>query len=133
MFVGGRMSCLYYLCLLACRGVQHLLCFALFFFVLCTVPCVASFSGLSFFSLSIRYSLTFILSTWKYDYLASRTTHIKKNQTSREKKNKRILKLNKRVLKSNTWVLSNQIHYFWSRINEFYKVEYICMTFMKSK
>ena len=40
-----------FLCLFAYSGVQHILCcvFVLFFFVLCTVPNVASFSGLSIF------------------------------------------------------------------------------------
>ena len=46
LFLRGCVSYVRYLCLLACGGVQHILCcvFALFFFVFC-----ASFSGLSFF------------------------------------------------------------------------------------
>ena len=41
LFVGGLMSYLYYLCLSAHSGVQHILCcvFVLFFFVLCILCC----------------------------------------------------------------------------------------------
>ena len=41
LFVRGLMSYLRYLCLLACSGVQHILCcvFVFFFFVLCTLCC----------------------------------------------------------------------------------------------
>ena len=45
LFVGGRMSCLRYVCLFAYGGVQSMLCC----FCSSCVPCVASFSGLSFF------------------------------------------------------------------------------------
>jgi len=56
------MSYLSYLCLFAYSGAQHIMCcvFVVFFFVLCTIPYDASFSGLSFFLLSLRLSLTFI-------------------------------------------------------------------------
>ena len=54
-FVGGLMTYLRYLCVLAHIGVQHILCwsclvlFVVFFLVFSSscVPCVASFSGLS--------------------------------------------------------------------------------------
>ena len=48
LFVGGLLSYLRYLCLLAYCDVQHILCcvFVLFFFVLCTASYVASFSRL---------------------------------------------------------------------------------------
>jgi hypothetical protein len=39
LFVGGIMSYLRYLCLFAYSGVKHILCFVLFFFVLCTLCC----------------------------------------------------------------------------------------------
>ena len=60
VFVEGLISDLRYLCLLAHSGVQHILfcVFVAFFFVLYTY--VASFSGLSFFGLPLRHSLTFI-------------------------------------------------------------------------
>jgi hypothetical protein len=68
--VGGLMSYLCYLCLLAHSGVQHILCCVFVLFVLCFVYpllcfcfvclvfCVASFSRLSFWLL-LQYSLTF--------------------------------------------------------------------------
>jgi hypothetical protein len=41
LFVAGSMSYLFYLCLLAHNGFQHILCcvFALFFLVMCTLCC----------------------------------------------------------------------------------------------
>jgi hypothetical protein len=41
LFVGGLMSYLRYMCLIADSGVQHILCcvFDLFFFVLCILCC----------------------------------------------------------------------------------------------
>jgi hypothetical protein len=41
LFVGGLVSCIHYLCLLAYSGVQYRLCcvFVLSFFVLCTLCC----------------------------------------------------------------------------------------------
>jgi hypothetical protein len=61
MLIGGRMSYLRYLWLLAASGVQHILCcvFVLLFFVLCTLSC--QLIWLVYYWLSLRYSLTFIL------------------------------------------------------------------------
>ena len=60
VFVGGLMSSLRYLCLLAVSGVQHILCFvfALFFFVLCTLCC--QFLWIVHCWLPLLYSLAFI-------------------------------------------------------------------------
>jgi len=57
------MSYLSYLCLSAYRGTEHILCcvFVLFFFVMCTLCC--QFLWIVHFLLSLRYSLTFILTT----------------------------------------------------------------------
>jgi hypothetical protein len=57
------MSYLSYLCLFAYSGTQHILCcvFALFFFVMCTL--CYQFLWIVHFLLSLRYSLTFILTT----------------------------------------------------------------------
>jgi len=55
------MSFLHYLYLCVQSGVQHILmCFCLVFLRL-VYPMPVSLSGLSFFSLVLRYSLTFIL------------------------------------------------------------------------
>ena len=60
MCVGGFMSSLRYLCLLAFSGVQHIWCcvFVLVFFVLCTLCC--QFLWIVHFWLPLRYSLAFI-------------------------------------------------------------------------
>ena len=60
LFVGGLMSYLRYLCVLAYSGVQHILgcVFVLFFVVLRTLCC--QFLWLVHFWLPHRYSLTFI-------------------------------------------------------------------------
>jgi hypothetical protein len=52
-YVGGLMSCLLYLCLLAHSGAQHILCcvLVLVLSVLCIRYAAASFSGLSIFKL----------------------------------------------------------------------------------
>ena len=70
LFLGECMSYLRYLCLFSHSGVQCILCCVfVFVFVFCfcfffgfrrLVYPVASFSGLSFFLLHLRYSLTFI-------------------------------------------------------------------------
>ena len=58
------MSYLHYLCLFAHSDVEHILCCGFFYFVclrlVSCVPIVTSFSGLSFFLLPLRYSLTFM-------------------------------------------------------------------------
>ena len=51
LFIGGIMSYLRCLWLLAYRGVQHILCCG---FILHCVPCVANFSGLSIFEWPFR-------------------------------------------------------------------------------
>ena len=58
--VGGHMSYLRYLCLLACSGVRQIYycVFLLFFFVLCILCC--QFLWMIHFWLPLRYSLTFI-------------------------------------------------------------------------
>ena len=60
LFVGGLMSYLRYLCLLAHSGVQYILCYVLvlFFFVLCC-QCL----WIVYFRVPLLYSLTFI---WRY-------------------------------------------------------------------
>ena len=60
LFVGGCMSYLHYLCLLAYSGVHHILCcvFVLFFFILCTI--CFQFLWIIHFWLPLRFSLTFI-------------------------------------------------------------------------
>ena len=62
--VGGLMSYLRYLCLLAHSGVHHILCcvFVWFFFVLCTH--VDSFSGLSIFDCPFGILLRLCNSLW---------------------------------------------------------------------
>jgi hypothetical protein len=57
LFIGGRMPYVRNFCMLAHSGVQHILCcaFVLFFFVLCSVAYVASFSGLSMFHCHLRF------------------------------------------------------------------------------
>ena len=55
VFVGGRVSCLRYLCLFAHSGVHHILCCVVFCFSSSCVPYVASFSGLSFFDCSFDF------------------------------------------------------------------------------
>ena len=61
----GLMSYLRYLCLLVYSGVQHILScvFVSFFFVLCTLNC--QFLWIVQFGLPLRYSQTFIYSTFK--------------------------------------------------------------------
>ena len=61
LFVGGPMSYLRYVCLLAYSGVQHILCcdFDLFYYVLCILCC--QFLWIVHFRLLLRYSLTFIV------------------------------------------------------------------------
>ena len=63
LFVGGLMSYLRYLCLLAHSGIQYILCyvFDLFFFVLCDLCC--QFLWIVYFRVPLLYSLTFI---WRY-------------------------------------------------------------------
>ena len=60
LFVGGCMSYLCYLCLLAYTGVQHMLCcvFVLFFIVLCTLCC--HFLWLSIFDCPFVYLVPYI-------------------------------------------------------------------------
>ena len=66
--VGGLMSYLCYLCLLAYRDVQHILCcvFALFVFVFCLVYQCCLFLWIVHFRLPLRYCLTFIETTCTY-------------------------------------------------------------------
>jgi hypothetical protein len=54
------MSYLRYLCLFTYSGVQLILSCVFVLFVLCCVPNVASFSGLSIFDCPLRYSVAFI-------------------------------------------------------------------------
>ena len=60
LFVRGFISCLCYLCLLVCGGIQHILCcaFVLFFFVLCD-QC-DQFLWIVHFWFPFRYSLTIL-------------------------------------------------------------------------
>jgi hypothetical protein len=68
LWVGGLMSYLCYLCLLAYRDVQHILCcvFAFFVFVLCLVYQCCLFLWIVHFRLPLRYCLTFIETTCTY-------------------------------------------------------------------
>ena len=55
----GLISYLRYLCLLEFSGVQHVLCCYFLFFLCLVYPMLAV--SLSFFLMSLRYSITFIL------------------------------------------------------------------------
>jgi hypothetical protein len=55
LFVGGIMSCLRWLCLFACGGVEHILCF--WYVVLRFASCVVCFSWLSTFWTLLYYLL----------------------------------------------------------------------------
>jgi hypothetical protein len=71
LFVGGIMSYLFYLCLLAYSGVQHILC-CLFCFLLCFsssyVPYVASFYGLPIFNCPSVISNVCVSSNYENSY-----------------------------------------------------------------
>ena len=61
LFVGGLMSYLCYLCLLAYSGVQHILCCVVFFCLSSSVyPCVASFSEMSIFDCPLVFSTVYL-------------------------------------------------------------------------
>jgi hypothetical protein len=63
LFVGGIMSCLRCLCLLACGGVRLALCcvYALFFFVLCTLCCQFIWIAHFWFSFGVLWRLFFFI------------------------------------------------------------------------
>jgi hypothetical protein len=75
LFVGGIMSYLRYLCLLAHSAVQHSLCRVFCFVCLRPVSYVASFSGLPpswwplRYSLAIQYSSIYLLKLGRYSVI----------------------------------------------------------------